>query len=410
MSDVYKGKELISLTECPNTKLHYILEQRKSGNEVVFWLKIKMEALVSWRRSMVCSSQSLKYIELMNLSIPGDAFRLNKESVRLEKQFSRIATDSENKRKALNKMGNLKKRKEFLESWKKVAILKDDIITVEQWESELSDLEQQLKTAESQIEELKEKYSDIEKEKQELFLEMLKEKEAHNIYQEENEKMKKYIRQLEKDQYCQVRGTAIPKLKSTQAKNKKLKELKSRAQKALHFSSLFGLEIDCLKLKDPDSSKTYNIEFNSSSPTEPLVSSASPNASSTQDKTLPATPPSSSETSSTSSSPNMNDQSSPQTQFSKLNEDNKARVESILYLLDKFGVGDELLHELSMTIDGLPKSYLIKQCRSELNKNCIITSTPGKAPGAQHHFKQLLTDQVKQMVCTYLNLVFIFRL
>lgn len=139
---------------------------------------------------MVCSSQSLKYIELMNLSIPGDAFRLNKESVRLEKQFSRIATDSENKRKALNKMGNLKKRKEFLESWKKVAILKDDIITVEQWESELSDLEQQLKTAESQIEELKEKYSDIEKEKQELFLEMLKEKEAHNTYQEENEKMK----------------------------------------------------------------------------------------------------------------------------------------------------------------------------------------------------------------------------
>lgn len=139
---------------------------------------------------MVCSSQSLKYIELMNLSIPGDAFRLNKESVRLEKQFSRIATDSENKRKALNKMGNLKKRKEFLESWKKVAILKDDIITVEQWESELSDLEQQLKTAESQIEELKEKYSDIEKEKQELFLEMLKEKEAHKTYQEENEKMK----------------------------------------------------------------------------------------------------------------------------------------------------------------------------------------------------------------------------
>lgn len=43
MSDVYKGKKFISLTECPNTKLHYILEQRESGNEVVFWLKIKIE-------------------------------------------------------------------------------------------------------------------------------------------------------------------------------------------------------------------------------------------------------------------------------------------------------------------------------------------------------------------------------
>lgn len=107
-------------------------------------------------------------------------------------------------------------------------------------------------------------------------------------------------------------------------------------------------------------------------------------------------------------------QPSPQTQFSKLSkdnkvrvesilcEDNKARVESILYLIDNFGVGNEFVHELSMTIEGLPKSYLFEQCRTELNKNCIIKSTTGKALRAQHSCRQLLSDQVQQIVCTYL--------
>ena len=41
-------------------------------------------------------------------------------------------------------------------------------------------------------------------------------------------------------------------------------------------------------------------------------------------------------------------------------------------LLDKFCVGDAFYHELSMTTDGLPRSYLVKQCRDELYKMCQI--------------------------------------
>ena len=262
-----------------------------------------------------------------------------------------------------------------------------------------------LEVAEAHIEEWKQKYADIEKEKEVLFLEMLEEKEFNSACQEDCANMKKYIRQLEKDQFCQVRGTAIPKLKSTQAQNKKLKELKSRAQKALHFSRLFRLEIDCLKLKDPDSSKTYTVEFNNASVRSEVSDKSDSNLSSpntSQYSTLPDTPPCTPDSTSSSTLSKSISQPSPQAQFSKLSEDDKVRVESILYLIDIFGVGDEFVHELSMTVYGLPKFYLFKQCRTELNKNCIIKSTPGKAPGAQHSFRQLLTDQVQQMVCTYL--------
>jgi len=95
-----------------------------------------------------------------------------------------------------------------------------------------------------------------------------------------------------------------------------------------------------------------------------------------------------------------------ETQYAKLSEDDKAKVENILYLIDKFGVGDEFIHEMSMVVDGMPKSYLIKQCRKDLNSGCIIKSTPGKAPGAQYSFKELLIQQIKHMVCTGIILFF----
>jgi len=115
---------------------------------------------------------------------------------------------------------------------------------------------------ETEISLWKQKYRDIEKEKQDLLQERLQEKELFNTCNQENEDMKKYIRQLEKDQFSKVRGTAIPNLQTAQAKNKKLKELKTGAQKALYFSELFGLQLACLRLKEPDTSKTYTVEVN----------------------------------------------------------------------------------------------------------------------------------------------------
>ena len=71
----------------------------------------------------------------------------------------------------------------------------------------------------------KQKYHDIEKEKHDLLHEMLQEKELLNSCKQEAELMKKYIKHPEKDQFSKVWGTGIPKLKTAQAQNKKLKEL-----------------------------------------------------------------------------------------------------------------------------------------------------------------------------------------
>ena len=69
-----------------------------------------------------------------------------------------------------------------------------------------------------------------------------------------------------------------------------------------------------------------------------------------------------------------------------------------MFLLDKFCVGDGFYHEITMLVDGLPKSYLVKQRRDQLNKMCHIISTPGEEHGAQLPFKELLKNRIKEYI------------
>ena len=89
------------------------------------------------------------------------------------------------------------------------------------------------------------------------------------------------------------------------------------------------------------------------------------------------------------------------TGFEALSDDEKAKVERVLFLLDKFCVGDLFYHELTMVLDGLPKSYLVKQRRDQLNSICHITCTPGSTEGAQMVFTDLLREWIKDCLASH---------
>lgn len=104
--------------------------QQENGNEVVFWLKVNQEALSNCRREKVNTGTlqlGILYIDLVNLSIPGNAFRLNRPSQGLETLLANSSIVAEAKRPQLNKKG----RQEFLDSYKKIAILRNDITSVQ---------------------------------------------------------------------------------------------------------------------------------------------------------------------------------------------------------------------------------------------------------------------------------------
>jgi len=83
--------------------------------------------------------------------------------------------------------------------------------------------------------------------------------------------------------------------------------------------------------------------------------------------------------------------------YDKLSTEQKSKAKEVLFLLDRFCVGDTFYHEFSFICDGLPKSYLIKQCRS--NDMCHITPLPGP-----HHGTQVssVTGLLKESISEYI--------
>ena len=64
-------------------------------------------------------------------------------------------------------------------------------------------------------------------------------------------------------------------------------------------------------------------------------------------------------------------------------------------------MGDAFHHELSMITDGLPRPYLVKQCRDQLNKLCHIDPLNGNFEGAKVSsvaavLKENISDYLKQ--------------
>ena len=181
--------------------------------------------------------------------------------------------------------------------------------------------------------------------------ECLKEKEKDiAILTEQNQELQRHISALE-GRLGEVgcTGKKLGELGLKQ-RSRRLKELKSRAQVALWFMGSYGLELTCLKGVDQKHGKTYTIDLEHR---ETLVAG------------------------------------------SETEDDDK--VEQVLSLLDKFCASDELYHELTIMCDELPKSYLIKQKRKQLNDICTIERVPGHYPGAQISFTETLKAHIKDL-------------
>ena len=135
-----------------------------------------------------------------------------------------------------------------------------------------------------------------------------------------------YVDTLEKMEYLQYQGKRVQDVGKKQ-QSRKLRMLKNRAQCALWFGESFGFKLSQINFKD-DKGGNYSVDYN--------------------------TPPDGS---------------------SGLSEDDQCDLEKVLFLLDKFCVGDECYHELSILSEDLPRSNLIKQKRSDLNKTYHIERT-----------------------------------
>ena len=90
--------------------------------------------------------------------------------------------------------------------------------------------------------------------------------------------------------------------------------------------------------------------------------------------------------------------------YKNLPTEDKQKVQQVLHIMDKFCIGEASYHELTCCSGGeqLPRSYLVKQCKDDLNKLFCIERTPGTANGASLDFEQELICVLEKMVGTKL--------
>lgn len=172
------------------------------------------------------------------------------------------------------------------------------------------------------------------KEAEEMFVDM-------KLLEKENLYLTKYLDKIEAQEKLKNNGEKVADLKERQQR-RKVRELKTKVDQALWFAKTYGLHLGAVKLVD-EAGEYHTLDYSQS--TETLKRKA----------------------------------------YECLSDEDKDKVKQILYITDKFCIGEAAYREFTMQPGGeqLPRSYLIKQCKNDLNQLCHISRTPGKAEGAQ---------------------------
>ena len=174
----------------------------------------------------------------------------------------------------------------------------------------------------------------------------------------ENKELTEYIKYIEESLTCRncstsLENTGKPIHEVGEHQGRRIvKELKTQRERALWFLESFGFKLDSIKVIDVNG-KITEIDYK---------------------------------------------EGDARRVFNQLPDEEKDTIRAILYIMDRYCIGDSAYHELSVLIDGLRRSYLIKQCISELDSICHISRTPGKNPGAQLSFKEELRSQIRKKV------------
>ncbi|XP_028417141.1 uncharacterized protein LOC114541415 [Dendronephthya gigantea] len=319
-----------------------------------------------------CKHNRVTYVWLVEKCIAGGLFAFTDDEVvrnEIDINLSKIASSVYQ----LYKKTKGRARKDLDERVRKFHVFEGQTMSVIKLREELNNVHNELNNVNDELTEFRKKYENLEKEKEKLYNEMattIKQKDTMiTELQKNNRELEQYAQILENSiGISAYKGKSVSDVKN---KTRTLKSFLSRAQVALWFSSSFGIELESLAVKETVSGEIHNLKCEQSIPSEP----SDPSNEERNNASLP--------------------------KFNNLSPEDKTKVEQILFLVDKFCVGDVFYHELSMLVEGLPRSYLVKQCRKELNKMCHIDPLKGEYKGAkvssvENMFSTHIQDFVEQ--------------
>lgn len=302
---------------------------------------------------------TLDYIDLLNGCIPNRWFQVSRATgFRIQGRLRREACSLVNKIK--NAPGG-RKIKELNCKTFTLSILVNELVNISGVKEIEADLKKSQEEARNVVQEWRQKYINLESEKDSLLEEVNQELRQRNAEIDSlNENVAYYVEKDAEMEQVQVLDNHIKKTVRPlsqiggRQRLRRLKKIKDKVGVALWFLDSLGLKLSCLKAKESGTGKDISFDYVD------------------------------------------NDEAA-------LCDYDKESIEQILFLLDKFCTSDEMYHELAISYDDLPRSYLIKQKRTDLNKLTNVERIPGRYPGAQIPFVETLVKHVSELLQSHPN-------
>lgn len=349
-----------------NHSLRYVRKQCVNSEEVVFTVHITNDVLKRWHDFKNTQSlngiKTFSFVELLNLFLAQNhAIVIKKNCSRIEERLRRYT--SATKAKSCGKRGGAFVK--FCKQSKSIAIHNNEVLTAAELEKALCDLKATKDALEAENDILQQRCSDLyqsllqaQEERSKSCEELTKVQADLDRVKRENVHLWQYMDNLSEQEGFKNCGKPISEVKGRQQR-RKVRELKTYVEKALWFAETFGLKLSSVEFACKDG-KSHTIDYQV----------------------------------------DLDRKKS----YTELSEEEQIKVQQVLFITDKFCIGEAAYHELTMTDGGtgLPRSYLLKQCKTQLNSLCHIRRTPGEDEGAQLDLLPELKNTIaKQVISMY---------
>ena len=347
-----------------NHSLQYVAKQCVNSDQILLTVNVTNKCLKSWYEFKEQKAfPDVKFIDIANALI-GERFGIliRRDCERIENHFRRLASTVKSQFVGISG----KKYETFGSKVKKIAIRKGEVRNIAEVEEELKEQKKQNKILQEKNEDLLLDYEDLQEIIDQLWKEINEARELQRkaeerveemyddlkLVKEENAHLSQYVEKLEELEKLENTGKKFTEVQEKQ-QQRKLRELKTKAERALWFAETFGLRLSSMEFLD-DNGKTHNINYHEQGPKS----------------------------------------------FKELPKEDQDKIKEIVYLTDKFCIGEAAYHELTLACGGesLPRSYLLRQSKNQLNELIHIRRTPGTAEGAQLDFESELQNTIRKLV------------
>ena len=333
--------------------LKHVNKQCVSDKDIILTVHLPYECIRKWsdakNKISRLHGEASSYIKLLNTFLQASCgYKVKERVLRVEKRLEKAC--SEVKRKFIGKSGSAYRK--LCQKELDLALMLTELVTVSEVESGIATEKLKREEIEKENEQIKKSLAQIQDVHGKKMEELCSAQSKVEELSRENNDLKVYVEQLGQDLSFQNYNRKITQVSDRQQR-RKLSEIKSHTAKALWFAKTFGLDVQHVHFMD-DRGRHHTFTY------EPKKKKG----------------------------------------YHELSEEEKQKVQNVLFILDKFCIGDAAYHELTMLCENnsLPRSYLIKQCKDEMNKINHIVRTPGPAQGAQLDFITELKSVVQDMV------------